>query len=205
MNIGDEINRVIRKITTSGKSQLVVLERTFDTDATDLWNACTSPQRLARWFEPVCGDLTLGGRYSLTKSDTEGDILRCEEPRYLAITWEYQGDVSCVDVDLIPTAKQRTMLRVTHHVPSDEHWETYGPGATGVGWEEGLRALSLYLAGDARSGPEAMEEFASTPEGHELTRLAADAWGRADQFAGTPATIAGARAVKTAAFYLDRT
>lgn len=105
MNIADEINKVIRKITTSGESHQVVLERAFDTDATELWNACAHPQRLSRWFEPVCGDLTLGGRYTLTRSGTEGDILRCEPTRHLAITWEYQGDVSHVDVDLIPAAK----------------------------------------------------------------------------------------------------
>ncbi|RDI44448.1 hypothetical protein [Nocardia mexicana] len=53
MNIADEINRVIRKITTSGEAHQVVLERAFDTDAADLWNACTSPERLSRWFEPL--------------------------------------------------------------------------------------------------------------------------------------------------------
>ncbi|GAA1846472.1 SRPBCC family protein [Brevibacterium marinum] len=205
MNITDEINQVIRKVTTSGSSHQVVLERAFDTDAADLWDACTSPQRLARWFEPVRGDLTPGGRYALTDSGTEGDILRCAEPRHLAITWEYQGDVSHVDVDFIPTANERTVLRVTHHVPPNDHWEAYGPAATGVGWEEGLRALSLHLAGGAGSAPDELEDFASTPEGPRLTRLVAAAWGWADQEAGTSESDAKARALKTAAFYLDET
>lgn len=205
MNIADEINQVIRKVTTSGESHQVVLERAFDTDAADLWDACTSPERLSRWFEPVRGDLTLGGRYTLTGSGTEGDIRRCEPPRHLAITWEYQGDVSHVDVDLIAAVNGRTVLRVTHHVPPDDHWETYGPAATGVGWEESLRALSLYLADDARSTSEEMAQFASTPEGQELTRRAADAWGRVDHEAGTPASTAETRALSTAAFYLGTT
>lgn len=133
MNIAGEINEVIRRITTSGDSHQVVLERAFDTEAADLWDACTSPERLSRWFEPVRGDLVLGGRYTLTTSGTEGDILRCEPGRHLAITWEYQGDVSRVDVDLIPAAKERTVLRVTHHVPPGDHWETYGPAAAAWG------------------------------------------------------------------------
>ncbi|HMQ37930.1 MAG TPA: SRPBCC domain-containing protein [Micropruina sp.] len=202
MNIAGEINEVIRRITTSGDSHQVVLERAFDTEAADLWDACTSPERLSRWFEPVRGDLVLGGRYTLTTSGTEGDILRCEPGRNLAITWEYQGDVSRVDVDLIPAAKERTVFRVTHHVPPGDHWETYGPAAAGVGWEEALRALSLYLAGDARCAPDDMEEFASTPEGQDLTRRAANAWGWVDREAGTPAGDAETRALRTAAFYL---
>lgn len=202
MNIADEINKVIRRLTTSGDSHQVVLERAFDTGAADLWNACTSPERLSRWFEPVRGELVLGGRYTLTRSGTEGDILQCEPARHLAITWEYQGNVSYVDVDLIPATKERTVLRVSHHVPPDDHWKTYGPAATGVGWEESLRALSLYLAGDARCAPDEMKVFASTPEGQELTRRGADAWGWIDQDTGTSANDALTRAQRTAAFYL---
>ena len=202
MNIADEINKVIRQIPTSGEAHQVVLERVFDTDAADLWNACTSEERLSRWFEPVRGDLAFGGRYMLTRSGTEGDILRCEPPRHLAVTWEYQGNVSHVDVDIIPAMETRSVLRLIHHCPPDDHWETYGPAATGVGWEESLRALSLYLAGDPRCAPDEMEKFASTSEGQELTRRASEAWGRVDQEAGTPARTAETRALRTAAFYL---
>lgn len=201
MNIADEINKVIRRITTSGETYQVILERVFDTDAADLWDACTSGERLSRWFEPVRGDLALGGRYALTKSGTEGDILRCEPPQHLAVTWEYEGNVSHVDVDLSPT-DERTVLRLIHHCPADDHWETYGPGATGVGWEESLRALSLYLAGDPRCAPDETETFTGMHEGHELTRRVADAWGRVDQEAGTPARTAKTRALRTAEFYM---
>lgn len=91
MNIADEINKVIRKIAISGEAHQVVLERVLDTDAADLWNACTTEERLSRWFEPVRGDLALGGRYTLTGSGTEGDTLGCEPPRHLAITWSTRG------------------------------------------------------------------------------------------------------------------
>ncbi|WP_454295308.1 SRPBCC family protein [Salana multivorans] len=203
MTIADEINKVIRTIRTSGESHQVVLDRTFDTDIADLWDACTSPERLARWFEPTLGDLAPGGRYTLTRSSTQGDILTCEPPRHLAITWEYQGDVSHVDVELLAATNQRTALRLTHHCPPGDHWDTYGPTAAGVGWEESLRALGLHLAGDARSAPDEMDSVASTPEGQELTRRAAEAWGRADEAAGTPANEAEARALRTAAFHLS--
>ena len=29
----------------------------------DVWDACTNPERIPRWFLPVSGDLRLGGRY----------------------------------------------------------------------------------------------------------------------------------------------
>lgn len=202
MNIADEINTVVRRITTSGEAHQVIVERVFDTDAADLWDACTNPQRLARWFEPVTGDLTLGGRYTLIRSGTEGDIRRCEPTRHLAITWEYQGSLSHVEFDLVPVEKERTVLRLTHHCPPDDHWDSYGPAAAGVGWEESLRALALHLAGDPRCDPDAMDEFAGTPEGRELTEWAAREWGRADHEAGTPENDAQARGRRTAAFYL---
>lgn len=202
MSIADEINRVIRKITSSGEAHQVVLERAFDTDAVDLWDACTSDERLPRWFEPVRGDLAPGGRYTLTSSGTEGDILRCEPPRHLAMTWEHQGSVSHVDVHVVPVTDSRSVLRLTHHCPPDDHWATYGPAAAGVGWEESLRALSLHLDGDPRCAPDAVETSACTSEGRELTRRAADEWGRADHAAGTPASTAQSRALRTAAFYL---
>nr|MDT0664805.1 SRPBCC domain-containing protein [Micromonospora sp. DSM 115978] len=133
-----------------------------------------------------------------------GDIRRCEPPRHLMITWEYQGNISHVDVELIPVAKEQTVLSVTHHCPPDDHWETYGPAATGVGWEAWLRALSLHVADDAHCDPDDTEKFASTPEGRELTRQVADAWGRVDHEAGTPASDAETRALRTAAFYVGR-
>jgi len=203
MNIAEEINRVIRKIRTGEEAVQVVLEREFDTGADDLWDACTNPKRLAMWFEPVVGDLVVGGRYTMTRSGTEGTILRCDSARYLAITWEYEGNLSKVDAALILIDEDRTLLRVCHHVPPDDHWDTYGPAATGIGWEGWLRALSLYLAGDIRSTPDRMEEFARTPEGQELIRHAANEWASVDQEAGTSVRDAETRAKQTAAFYLN--
>lgn len=201
MSIANEINRVIRRLKTTSDSHQVVLERAFDTDAVDLWAACTNPQRVSRWLEPVSGDLTLGGRYTLTQSGTEGDIVRCEPPRHLSVTWEYEGDVSRVDVNLIQIGTARTLLRVIHHVPFGEHWEAYGPGATGVGWEAWLRALSLHLDIGPCRDPHESEAVASTHAGHELTHRIARAWSSVDEEAGTPAAEAKARGARTAAFY----
>ncbi|MET9711202.1 SRPBCC family protein [Nocardiopsis alba] len=202
MNIAEEINEVIRAVRTDGESHRIVLERTFETGAADLWRACTDPERLSRWFEPVRGDLTVGGRYLLTGSGTEGVIERCEPARRLAITWEYQGDVSHVEVDLVAEGAGRTVLRLTHRVPSDDHWRTYGPAAAGIGWQESVVALGLYVAGESGFSPEEMEAFSNTPEGRGAIRRAADAWALAHQESGVPVGEARACAERTIAAYL---
>ena len=39
----------------------VRVEDLYDTDIGDLWDACTAPERLARWIARVDGDLRVGG------------------------------------------------------------------------------------------------------------------------------------------------
>ena len=39
----------------------VRVEDVYDTDIDDLWEACTTPERLARWIAEVSGDLREGG------------------------------------------------------------------------------------------------------------------------------------------------
>ena len=39
----------------------VRVEDVYDTDIDDLWEACTNPERLARWIAEVSGDLRVGG------------------------------------------------------------------------------------------------------------------------------------------------
>lgn len=202
MNTGEEIDAVRRWLTGTSEAHEVVLERTFDADVAELWGACTRADRLALWFETVRGELAPGGRFTLEGSGTQGDVLQCERPRLVSISWEYGGDVSHIDIELVPTEDDRTVLRLTHHCPPGAHWERYGPAATGVGWEESLRALSLHLLDGGRGVSAEMEAIAATPEGRELTRRSAAAWGEADHLAGTAAEVATARALRTASFYL---
>ena len=37
------------------------VEDAYDTDIDDLWEACTKPERLARWIAEVSGDLRVDG------------------------------------------------------------------------------------------------------------------------------------------------
>jgi len=71
-------------ITRSGDDAEVVFDRVYDTDAADLWETLTDPERLARWFARVDGDLREGGRFTIHFDDDdvpECRITSCDAPR----------------------------------------------------------------------------------------------------------------------------
>src|SRR6187397_2271932 len=85
-NIG-AVQREVRDCERDGRpARAVVAERTYDTTVDDLWDAITDGDRIPRWFLPIEGDLRLGGRYQF-KGNAGGDILECERPRRLRLTW----------------------------------------------------------------------------------------------------------------------
>ncbi|MGH9223767.1 MAG: hypothetical protein ACRD2W_08260 [Acidimicrobiales bacterium] len=49
----------------SETERVVSISRTYDTTVEDLFDACTSAERIPRWFLPVTGNLRVGGRYQL--------------------------------------------------------------------------------------------------------------------------------------------
>lgn len=171
----------------------VEIRRTYDADPADVWDACTNPERVARWFSPVTGDLRPGGRYSID-GNASGAITECDPPRRLALDWEF-GDhaLSWVTLELNPVG-DRTELVLRHRQPRTEHWATYGPGATGVGWELAVLGLAMHLAGSAK--PSA--EFEASPEARQFVRRSATLWGEAHEAAGAPVSVATKSARATA-------
>src|SRR5437667_221963 len=65
----------------------------------DVWDACTNPERIARWFLPVSGDLREGGSYQL-EGNAGGRIERCDPPHGFTATWEWGGNVSWIELRL---------------------------------------------------------------------------------------------------------
>lgn len=182
-------------------ARVVAAARSYDAAPDEVWDAITSAERIPRWFLPVSGDLRLGGRYQL-QGNAGGEITRCEPPRHLAITWEYGGDVSWVDVRLIPEGAGRTRLELEHvaHVPP-EFWDQYGPGAVGVGWDGALLGLGHHLLGGPAVDPAAAVAWQTSPQGIEFTRHCSAGWEQASVAAGTDPAAAAASARRTTAFY----
>ena len=149
-------------------------------------------------FCPISGDLRLGGRFQL-EGNAGGEITECEPPRRLAVTWEFGGDASLVTLDLAPAGDDATELLLRHAVGDNDHWATYGPGATGVGWDLALLGLAQYVRTGALSVDP--ETFQTSPEAVAFMRRSAADWGAAHAAAGTRAEIADEAAARTSAAY----
>jgi uncharacterized protein YndB with AHSA1/START domain len=201
--IGAVTRAVESRLREGRPSRVVVASRTYPTTVEDLWDAITSVERIPRWFLPIHGDLRLGGRYQL-EGNAGGVIIRCEPPRHLAVTWEYGGEVSWVEVrleELEERAGGGTRLELRHEAHVDDHWEQFGPGAAGVGWELGLFGLGQYLSGDASVDRAEAEAWMVSEEGKSFMRRSSDAWGEASIASGTVEAEARAAAGRTTAFY----
>ena len=198
-NLG-ALERSVSSLERDGQpARAVTLSRGYDTTVDDLWDAVTSRERIPRWFVPVSGDLELGGRYQLA-GNAGGAVTACERPSRFALTWEFGGDVSWVDVRVSDDGAGRARLTLTHTARLSPHWDEYGPGAAGVGWEMGLLGLALHLADPTAPKPDE-EAFAASRDGRAFIAGSSDGWGEAAVAAGEDPDAARAAAGRTRAFY----
>ncbi len=192
--------RTVSSLERDGQpARAVTLSRGYDTTVDDLWDAVTSRERIPRWFLPVSGDLELGGHYQL-QGNAGGTVTACERPSRFALTWEFGGDVSWVDVRVSDDGAGRARLTLAHTARLSPHWDEYGPGATGVGWEMGLLGLALHLADP--TAPKLDEEaFAASRGGRAFIAGSSHGWGEAAVAAGEDPDAARAAAGRTKASY----
>ena len=127
-----------------------------------------------------------------------GAITACERPSHLALTWEFGGDVSWVEVRLSDDGAGRARLTLTHTAHLSDHWREYGPGATGTGWDLTLLGLEQYTGVDKTLVP---TEWPESEAGKDFIRRSSDDWCRAAIASGADPTHAAAAAARTAAFY----
>jgi uncharacterized protein YndB with AHSA1/START domain len=201
IDVIDAIKRAGRQVGDDGTTKTVTITRTYDAAVEDVWDACTDPERISRWFLPITGDLRPGGHYQL-EGNAGGEILHCEPPRLLRLTW-VMGDSpgrSEVEVRLTPGTDESTDFRLRHtaEVPP-EFWSQYGPGAVGVGWDLTVLGLGLYLTGDPVGDPGAWER---SEEARRFMTASGEAWRVAHETAGAPPEQAATMAANTIAFYV---
>ena len=205
IDITKHLGAVTREVASGERdgqpTAIVRASRTYATDQEDLWDAVTSAERLPRWFAPVSGELRLGGRFQI-EGNAAGEVLACEAPTSFEITWEFGGGVSWVVVTLAPDADGGTRLTLEHSaVPEGEHWDTYGPGAVGIGWELGLLGMALHLDTGAPVDPEAVMAWQMSADGVAFVVGSSDGWGAADAAGGTDPEEAKAKADRTTEAY----
>jgi uncharacterized protein YndB with AHSA1/START domain len=206
IDVTHQISSVERQVGSrtlaAGEARTLTVSRVYDTPTEDLWDACTNPERLPRWFLPISGELRPGGRYEL-QGNASGTIERCEPPHSLAATWEYGGQTSWIELRLTPEADGRTRFALEHiaHV-DDELWAQFGPGAVGVGWDQALIGLTLHLtSGGEQVEREAVEAWQASDDGRQFVSLSSERWAQASIAAGTDAAEAQAAAARTTGFY----
>ena len=205
IDIAHQIEAVQRGVGSgrldAGEGRAIRLRRTYDAPIEDVWDALTSPERIGRWFLPISGDYRLGGRYQF-EGNAGGEILVCERPERLRVTWEYGGPdapASELEVRLTPEGEARTSLELEHiAIVPDEMWAQFGPGAVGVGWEGGLLGLALHLQGERLDDPVAWQ---LSDEGRAFNTRSSVAWGVANEAAGADPTAAATAVANTTAFY----
>lgn len=177
----------------------VTLSREFATSLEDLWDAVTNAERIPRWFAGVSGELALGGRYQI-EGNASGTVTACEPLAYYALTWEFGGDVSWVEVRLADPGSGSVQLSLTHTALLSPFWDQYGPGAVGVGWEMGFTGLALHVAQPDWQKPDEVE-FATSADGKAFITGSSEGWAQASIAAGTDPEAAHAAARNTTAFY----
>jgi uncharacterized protein YndB with AHSA1/START domain len=200
-----EINASKRQVGTRvlevGEARTVTVARTYTAEVDDLWDACTNPERIRRWFVPVSGELREGGRFQI-EGNASGTIQRCNAPHGFSATWEIGGDVSWIELRLTPEAGGRTRLELDHIARvEDERWTQFGPGAVGVGWDLTLLGLDWHLGAQVAVDPKEALAWAGSDEGKQFMTLSSEAWRDASIAAGTDPDMARAAAERTTGFY----
>jgi uncharacterized protein YndB with AHSA1/START domain len=124
----------------------VHLDREYPATPDEVWDAWTSPERLARWLGTPAGPvLDVTGPVRLTLGDGEDDwadvsVITADRPRLLELGWAFVGEPgSVLRVEIEPIDETRTRLLVEHR----------GLGSSAVGYGAGWQAyLDGALAGE---------------------------------------------------------
>lgn len=206
VDVEHQVGAVTRGLETRDRDGVPVrvstISQRYDTTVEDLWEACTSPERLPRWFAPVSGDLRPGGTYQV-EGNAGGTVQTCTAPRSFSATWEYGGGVSWIAVRIDPD-RGGARLTLEHTARADtavEFWERFGPGATGVGWDLALMGLAAHL-GSGADRPAEADGWERTREGRRFITASSTAWAEASVASGTPRGEAEGARDRTTAFYL---
>ena len=197
------VERRVSWLEREGKPAAVItLTCNYATTAEDLWQAITDSEHVPRWFLPLSGELKLGGRYQL-EGNASGEITACTRPSHLALTWEFGEDLSWVEINCIVQQEGTVQLELKHTGHLSPHWDEYGPGAAGVGWDMAFLGLARYLAHPTKPKLDATT-FVASADGEALIKSSGAGWEQAAIAAGTKPDVAHDAARRTTAFYTGK-
>ena len=143
----------------------VRVEDVYDTGIDDLWQACTSPGRLARWIAEVSGDLRVGGTvHAIFTSSATGParIEACEAPHHLLLTVDPGTDDETQIEAWLTEEGPRTRLVVEERGLPVDKLHFYG-----AGWQVHLEDLGRSLASGGSAHAEGWSEQSAASAWHE--------------------------------------
>jgi uncharacterized protein YndB with AHSA1/START domain len=181
-----------RRPIAAGSARTALLRRDYDAPIDDVWDACTDRERLSRWFLPISGDLRLGGNFSL-EGNASGEVLRCERPRLLLVTWKYADHpIDELELRLFPSADGGTTVEIEHATVSDRtEWEGRSYDSifgVATGWEPAMYALDRHLAGTLSDDiTDAWRNGQLPVDVKDLIARSEDAWAAIVEASGSPA------------------
>ena len=129
---------------------VVRMEDRFDTGIDDLWRALTDPDRLARWYGEVEGELSQGGEFTVRialAGERAGRVEACEPPQHLLLEMR--------DPEARPGQPERTGIEarlISEGAQTRLVWETRGLPvdllpAYGAGIQIHVEHLADYISG----------------------------------------------------------
>lgn len=133
----------------------VRVEDLYATDIEDLWEACTQPDRLARWIASVSGELETGGEFTARFTsgwEGSGRVDVCERPHRLRLTtWEdeAQDQESTIEATLTAVEGGTRLVIEERGMPVDQL------AAHGAGWQVHAEDLAAHVSGSDRDEDEA--------------------------------------------------
>ncbi len=149
--------KIIGTMRALGQTRGAVrVENMYDTGINDLWEACTTPERLARWIAEVSGDLREGGMVHAVFTSTWTGPARieiCDAPHHLLLTTEPGTGDECQIEAWLTAEGPRTRLVVEERgIPVGSlHF-------FGAGWQVHLEDLARSLASDLPAHPSGWSE-----------------------------------------------
>ena len=205
-DVADEVKAIHRAVARrrpteySDEEVAVLLRRSYPAEIADVWDALTNPDRVKRWFLPVSGDLRVGGSFQ-TEGNAGGEILACDAPRLLRVSWG--GPTSVVELRLSEGDDRTTSTTVEleHSVPVEIAGSGAGALFVGPGWDLTLLGLGHHFADPADD----LSGWDGTPEGLRFSAQSIDAWTAAVESSGTATAeeLAGGVAMARAQFTPD--
>ena len=147
--------RILGSLRSADGAGVVRIEDRYDTDIDDLWSAITDPDRLARWFGEVDGELSLGGEFRVQIADAgerTGQVEACDAPQRLSVTTRETDESyrrgqgvppfdAAWDITLTADGDQTVLVLEVRGMPLDKI------AFFGAGWQIHAENLAAYLAG----------------------------------------------------------